>query len=51
MDRERHMQDLLNEYEVAKLYHDNLMSKAGVQLRLMKSILKEMQDLEGDEIR
>ena len=51
MDKERHMQDLIEEYHEQKLYYDNLKSKGDVVLRNMNEILEQMKEIEDDEIR
>ncbi len=51
MDNERFLKELINEYHDLSVYHDNLTSKAHGVLRQMKDVLKQMKELEDDEIR
>jgi len=51
MDNERFLKELINEYHDLSVYHDNLTSKSHVVLTQMKDVLRQMKELEDDEIR
>jgi len=51
MDNERFLKELINEYHELSLYHNNLTSKSRVVLTQMKDVLRQMKELEDDEIR
>ena len=51
MQEDRQFDDLVDEYEKLKGYHDNLMSKSKMLVVEMEDILEQMRDYRDGKIR